>query len=343
MMVFLRKMLVARGVAAAIGVMTSVAAIYLLPGAEYAAASLAVTFSTVGTILLYMPFSKYVLISRNPDEIESIFWRSQALAGVFMGLVSILAWGFVGKGSVALALAGGVFAISQGWKDFSGEVLRVRRQARNIAKLYIYDAATTFLLTIGAMYFFRRAEVLILCSAASSLFWSRRASTPGPPKKDSPSVGSIVDVYRYSFGVVGSSSLNAVTIGLGRTAILKASPMEYVGAIQFILDMLQKAMALFSSAVISSAIPEARQKGVDTLLNSMLKLMSVALALLIFAAIAITIAYSRGMHGNASVELGFEISVGCALLVWANRYKSTLLDLPLLCAPQSVQYLLVGS
>lgn len=343
MLAFLKRILVARSIAAAIALLTSAAAVLLLPGTEYAIASVAITFSAIATTGLYLPFSKFVLVSRQPDEIESTFWLIQPLVIGIVVAASLVGWGWFRTGTLAMFISAGVFAVSQGWKDFSGEVLRVRGNVGALSRLYVYDAATTLILILPVLYFIRRAEAFIAMSAASSMFWAWTFAR-GPRVRADSSAGRILQIYRYSFGVVGSGTLNATTVALARTIVLKSTSPEISGAVQFVLDTLQKAMALFSSSLLSSAIPEVRKHGLDRHLRELVGLMAMAMAVLTIAAFPLLL-LAGGEGGTAlAPEWNFlGLAAACALLIWTTRFKATVFDLPMFCAPGETRLLLVGS
>lgn len=342
MLQLLRKILVSRGIAAAIGLGTSAFAIAFLPPLEYAAASVGVSYAAIVTAALFFPFSKYILVSGEFERIEALFWSQQPFVMALVATAGVCSYFLKPTLSPLLLMSAAAFAISQGWKEFSGESSRVRKDLKSLHKLYVNDAISTALLTFSLVPLWGSAASFLLCSAASSAFWSWRVK-PASTLKGGIRVraAEIFDVYRYSYGVVGSSSLNAAAIATSRTAIMAASPPNLAGALQFMLDCLQKPMALLASSVTSAAVPEGRREQLTSVFRPLQKIFGVAFLLLLICAVAIQFLSPILTSGGASLTL--ETAALCALLIWSNRYKSAIMDLPLMCSPRYVPGLLVGS
>lgn len=341
MIEFLKKILFARSVAAVLSLMTAVVALSLLPSREYASAAVGTATAAIAVAIFYFPFSKFVLISRDPALVEGLFWRSQPLFATFT-LIFSLGWGAWVNWPLRFACSVALLAISQGWKEFAGEALRTRRRTKELTTLYVGDAVTTLTLTTLALYFFRFGEIWLIFSASSSIIWSLqgRASLVGAVENRTESI-SILGVYRYSVGVVGSSSLNASVVAMARTAILANSPMATAGAIQFMLDFLQKPMALFASSTSSAAVPEARREGVDKLKVYLIPLMGAAFAGM--AAVALLAEFIPLRTFAVVRALSLDVVFACVLLVWMNRFKSCTLELPIVCSESSTRMLLAGA
>lgn len=321
--------------------MTSLIGLHFLASYEYARASVTISIAAVALPLLYQPFSKYVLISGNSRQVEFLFWRVQPIFLTLM-LVFASAWALTSEfGALGIVPCIVAFAASQGWKDFVGELARSRGDIRTMQRLYLNDAFTTAISTASVLTFVKTAEAFLLCSAASSLLWSRligRATSDG--EIDRQSLG-LSEVYRYSIGVVGSGGLNSLTVATCRSAIASASPPALAGSIQFILDILQKTMALLGSAMISAALPETRRREVGDLLPILLWLMLAAC--LGLTGLAYLIAASPLGGGRDSAQTPLAIAAGCSLFIWSNRYRSTVMDLPLLAARTETGWLLAGA
>lgn len=341
MIEFLKTILVARGIAAAFAILTAVFAAAALPSQEYAIAALAIATAAIGVALFYFPFSKYVLISRNHHDIESLFWKMQIIVAPVILLMAMI-WVFA-TGQAA-SLGGGValYAISQGWKEFTGEVLRVSRNSQKLTLLYLGDAITTLLFTIGALHIVATGTAWIVSSACSSLIWSLGARDRGQSKAgNSESFSKVISVYRYSIGVVGGSGLNAAAVAMMRSMIIRHSPTSIAGAIQFLLDFLQKPMALLASATVSAAVPEAKNHGVDSLKRHLLPLFGAAFAGLLIVSIVVQFIPMRAFANIRT--LPWSTIFACVMVIWINRFKSSTLDLPLTCSESGTAFLLIGA
>lgn len=338
------RILGARAVAAVLGLATASSCVALLPNAEYASASVAISYASVLSVVFYLPFSKYVLISGDSRSVESVFWIVQPWVAVIL-VVAVAAfhftWAYKIHGSAWLMLAAAVLVLSQGWKEFCGELLRVRSNIPAVQKLFVLDALCTLALSAVAVFVFRTAESMLLASAVSSMFWAIFYL----PKRELPATGStfrtLFEVYRYSVGVVGTNTLNTGLIAGARTFVLKSASPQASAGIQFLLDMLQKPMALVASSVNSTVIPILRSGSLNKVLWPLLGVMIASLVAL--AVLALLVGEASGLLGlwkNERLPLG--VAMSCAFFIWSNRYKTSVLDLPLTVSNTHTNYLLIG-
>jgi hypothetical protein len=207
-------------------------------------------------------------------------------------------------------------------------------------RLYVFDATTTLIATGAMLLMYRRAEIYIYASAASSMFWSTRY-LPKPERRFRlPEVEKIARIYRYSYGLLGTNALNTVGLALARGAVLRSSAPVMSSAVQFILDIFQKPMALLGSSAITAVLPEIRRKTIDSLVSTLVGVMTAAFMLLI-AVVGILAVTPEAIVGKVG-SLNFQTLSGCAIFIWANRYKSTVMDIPLIASIGDVRNLLVG-
>lgn len=341
MFALLKRILSARALAALIGLLANVVAVSLLPGKEYALASVAIVITAVASPLFYQPFSKYVLISGQWKSVERAFWAVQPTVILLMLVAAGLWWAIARSVTPALAASAVVFALSQGLKEFSGELARTRGRIADMQRLYVLDAITTTIFSLAMLLMFRRAEVFLLCSAVSSIIWSWSLMPHESVFRARTSVAELRSIYRYSYGVVGTSSINAGSIAIARSAVLHASPPGTAGAIQFVLDILQKPMALIGSSVTTAALPEARVRPVDGMLRQLTGIMIAAFTCILALAWLVALLPSR--IGHDSEILGIPLLIACSVFIWANRYKSSVMDMPLLASPAFSSRLVLGA
>lgn len=323
-----RKIVTARALAAVFSLIANLVALRLLSSEEYGTGSVAIATAAVSLPIVYQPFSKYVLVSGQWAEIGGLFWRLQAPVSLVV-LGAAACFSLSTNNSLSLAVSAGVFAISQGWKEFCGEMARSMGDLRRMRDLYVYDALATAILTVAGLLIAPTAEMFLLSSALSSAFWSI-ALTPYSKLGAAGRVrlAAVIPVYRYSTGVSVTTFLNSSTLALGRTAIRHASPPELVGAIQFLLDVLQKVVALMASSTLSAVIPEARRRPVATLVPIAAGILGVSLLVMFGLALLVVSSPIPLSPGTSAVPAG--TAMVCAVYAWANRYKGSVLDMPLL-------------
>lgn len=338
------RILGARAVAAVLGLATASSCVALLPNTEYASASVAISYASVLSVVFYLPFSKYVLISGDSRSVESVFWVVQPwVAAILIAAVAVfhLLFAHQVRASAWLMLAAAILILSQGWKEFCGELLRVRSNISVVQKLFVLDAACTLALSALAVFVFRTAESMLMASALSSMFWALFYL----PRREGPVSGStlrtLFEVYRYSLGVVGTNTLNTGLIAGARTFVLRTASPQASAGIQFLLDMLQKPMALIASSVNSTVIPILRSGSIRKVIWPLLGVMVGSLVALVILALFVGEASGvLGLWRNEHLPLG--VAMSCAFFIWSNRYKTSVLDLPLTVSNRHTTYLLIG-
>lgn len=147
-------------------------------------------------------------------------------------------------------------------------------------------------------------------------------------------------VYRYSFGLVGANVMNSTGLALGRAAILHVSPVASAGATQFLLDILQKIVALLGSSLISIAVPEVKRSCAEQVVRWLMIVMFGVLFSLLCAMGALVAMPAEWKGELAGVSLA--TSYCCAFFIWANRYKSTVMDAALMSSEAGSAKLLSG-
>ena len=330
MLAVARRILLARAAAAVFSLASNLIALRMLPGDEYARGAVSIASAAIALPIFFQPFSKYVLVSGRWESVGGLFWRLQpafSIVVILIGSGMAVASGL----SLGLALCAAFFAVSQGWKEFCGEMSRSMGDISKMGRLYVGDSITTALFAALALYINPTAEMFLLSSSLSSVAWSL-VLTPFPrfEWKAKDIFSTLVSVYRYSVGLSIATFLNSSTIAIGRLAIKQASPVDLAGAIQFLLDLLQKVIALMASSLLSAAIPEARRRKVSSLLPAMTAVLLVALAglfCLSFAVVFVPVGLPTEMGALSSGTAAL-----CALYAWTNRYKGSILDMPLVAS-----------
>lgn len=341
MLPLLRRILTARAMAATVSVMTSALALHELPGAEYALASVAMAVASIAMPLLYQPFSKYVLISGDYEEVESAFWSFQPLIVLVVAVVVAAAPLVQHKIEFGLVIASGFFAMTQGWKEFCGELARARGKIAEMQLLYVFDALTTLVAVWLILLYYKYAWAFICASAVSSLFWSWRYLPKPQSVRWLSDRNEMASIYRYSYGLLGTNALNSIGLATARGAVLHASPPALSSSIQFVLDLLQKPMALLGSSAVTAVLPEIRKRSIMSVIPTLVAVMSAAL-LGFFMIVGLLSYLPINIFGKLD-GLQPALLLACALFIWSNRYKSTVMDIPLTSSVTHVSKLLVGA
>lgn len=333
------RIFAARAVAAAFSVAASWVGLRLLSSEEYATSSVAIASSAVLLPIFFQPFAKFVLVSGEWQRVGRVFWLLQPafVALILGGSAAVAALGL----STGVAVSAAVLAISQGWKEFCGELARSMGDVKKMSKLYVLDAATTTVATAISLSIWPKAETLLLSSAVSSAFWSTRYTPFKSFQLKGPlRFSELVPIYRYSIGISVATFINSSMLTIGRAAIKSASSAELMGAIQFLLDILQKSVALIASSLLSAVIPEARRAPLATMVRPLLILMVIALAALAVLSFGMTL---FPLLDRSLANVSFPIAACCATYVWANRYKGVMLDMPLIASKQHSAYVIPGA
>lgn len=316
----------------------------LLPSMEYAAAALIVAYSAVSTTALYMPFARYSLVADEHVELQSDFWTVQPFAISTILMIAIFLCATVRDVTIGAAMAGAVFSCSQGLKLFVGEQSRANGELSRLRDLYVYDAITTLILCLTVLLFVRTGIAYVLATAASSLYWSTRRSDILQMAKPTNKgfFTRLRLMYRYSYGPVGASSLNSGTVAMARTALVVSAPPAIAGAVQFLLDMTQKAGALVASSITTAAVPEvAKGASATRTMDKVVTMTAVLGAALIGGSVLLALALSLFRSDGEQVSLGVAVLIGA--FVWANRYRSTALELALLTSIKFSSLLIAGA
>lgn len=336
-----RKILIARAAAAVFSVATNLIALHYLSEEEYARGAVAIAGAAVALPVLYQPFSKYVLVTGKWVRIGGLFWRLQFLTSAATLLVAIFI-SLLFDLSIGLVLSASFFSISQGWKEFCGEMARSMGNIQRMGWLYINDALVTAALTLLFLIEQPKAELFILSSAISSFFWSLYFTPFGRIRSPRTAIfGSLCAVYRYSYGVSAATFLNSSTLAVGRAAIKQFSPAELVGAIQFLLDILQKVVALLASSLLSAAIPEVRKGSVSALILPMVGVFLGALVGMIALSLFIAALPSGFLLGVD--DFPWQLAVICGVYAWANRFKGSIFDMPLISDEKQSFFVIAGA
>lgn len=322
-----RRIVSARAAAAVFSLAANLLALHLLSSEQYSLGSVAIASAAVALPILYQPFSKFVLVTGRWTEIGGLFWRLQPITSLLV-VAAAACFMIYGSISLSIAMSAAAFAISQGWKEFCGEVARSMGDLRRMRDLYVYDAITTAILSGVMLIVVPRAEVFLVCSASSSAFWSIFL-TPFSRFDVVGKIGlsRIAPVYRYSAGISITTFLNSSALALGRAAIKRASPPELSGAIQFLLDVLQKVIALIASSTLSAVVPEARNRPVSSLVPTVVAILLASLGGLIVLSIGV-IASPIPLSSDTS-SIPVVVALSCVIYTWSVRYKGSVLDMPL--------------
>lgn len=341
MLAIARRILVARAAAAIFSMASNIIALRMLPGDEYAKGAVAIAGAAIALPIFFQPFSKYMLVTGRWASTGGLFWRLQPVSAAAIVLIATGLSAASGL-SFGLVLSAAIFSISQGWKETCGEMSRSMADISRMGRLYVGDAVTTALLTVGALYVTPTAEMFLLSSAVSSVAWSLFL-TPFPRLgwQNKIHLSAILAIYRYSVGLSIATFLNSSTIAVGRMAIKQASPAELAGAIQFLLDLLQKVIALMASSLLSAAIPEARRRSVSGLLPAMTAVLLFALVGLICLSWAVVVMPIGVPSQVGGLPLG--LAALCALYAWVNRYKGSILDMPLISSETKSFFVTAGA
>lgn len=340
MVLLLRRILTARALAAGISLISSAIAVHLLPSEQYGLYAVLASYAAIASPVFFQPFSKYVLVSGDWMGVERAFYAFQPLVLSAVGLMAAACWVYFRANGI-LVSAVVVFAISQGWKEFAGELARVRGAITEMQRLYVLDSMTTLGLTVLVLVFHPSAAMVLLAGGASSLAWSFRYL---PKRQESPPsaiIVSVADVYRYSYGVVGTSAINSATISLARQGLLRSAPPHLVDGTQFLLDLLQKPMALIGSSAITAALPEVRKSGVRGVIPTIVKVITLTLIALALGAL-IVVSVPQSISAKVG-SLSYAFALSAAVFIWSNRYKSVAMDLPLMSSGTHSRQMLLGA
>lgn len=337
----LSRLLSARALAAVASLCSTLVAYKLLPKEEFVRSSL--VLSAIGAVVpvVSQPFAKYALVALDLKGLEMAFYQLQPVIYlVFCALFFFLSFASF-DASIGLILVAALFATTQGLKEFSAESSRVRGEITVAQRIYTRDSYFTLLLTILGLLWFPVAEIFILMSGISSLVvfagYVGRRIVSGPRAAWTPAL--LVRAYRYAAGVVVTSFSTGSVMTVSRAAIAKGSTPELAAAVQLVLDLAQKPMAILASSVVSSLLPVLR-RGAGRGAISIVSLV-MTFALIAFCSVLLILSYLVPEFWKINIQNG--ILPACVLFAWANRYRVAVLDLPLSSLVERSHYLMFGA
>lgn len=334
-----KKVLTARIVAALVGIATTVISAFVMNGGEYALASVCIATAAIASPIFYQPFSKYVLIGGDWQRIGGAFFLVQPAV---VCVLVVIGAGLVLSGVVDgwLAASAVLFAVSQGWKEFTAELARARSAIGDLHRLYVNDAITTLGFTCVALWFLPEAKMMLLAGGASSAIWAIRCLPKRSARRDGD-ISLLYEIYRYSFGIVGASALNSFGLSALRVAINQVTSPATSGAFQYLLDMLQKPAALLGSTATSAALPEiARGRGAQVP-QLIARILAVAWIALSVFAIALIMA-PNWLPGMKKMEVAPGLALIAAAYIWMNRYKSSAMEITLVASDARGPFVILG-
>jgi len=337
---FFLRLVSARLLASLTSLLTISLGVSALPSDQYASFAIAVAYSAIVVTVVFLPFSKFVLLEGNAPGLTQRFLRLQAvLATVAAGLV-------VGAGSIQEERISGYVMLSgmviflgtaQGMKDYSGELARSAGDLKSAQLIYLLDAIITLLLSCLALAAWTRYEPFLLASVASSLavsvcFLRRFKFTDS--RRSAPV--TVMGVIERSTGLLVSGGIASFATAIGRSALVAVSPPQIAGFVQYLVDVMQRVAALWSSTLLSAALPFARRNGVRESIPAVRGVMLIALPILGgVVGVLLLIGERVTLKSVAGVELSGALATSLVVLVWAARYRSTVIEMPALVSERT--------